>query len=174
MNAPHLKPIASTLNHNPSNKYLSGSGIMVELTGQKQLKSGEFRESIDIVIRNNGIIRTYNQLSAGEKKRIDIAFLFAIADISPVKSNLMVLDEVLDLSLDGSGTEMVMDILIKKSAELDSLIVISHKEELKELFQNVLTVYKENGISYIGGDNGRRGMVPQIGPACSEVAQEDI
>lgn len=139
------------------NKYLSGSGISVELSGQKQLKSGEFRESIDIIIRNNGLVRNYNQLSAGEKKRIDIAFLFAIADVSPIKSNIMVLDEALDLSLDGDGVSMVMDILIKKSSELDSLVVISHKEELKELFQNVLTVVKDNGISNIvGGENGRR------------------
>ncbi len=133
-----------------TNRYLSGTGISLTLTSQKQLKSKkEKREQIDIVILNNGKERGYNNLSSGEKKRIDIALLFAICDLGMHKFNLMILDEVLDSSLDSAGADFVLEILRKKSKDLDSLIVISHQSHLQDDFDTCITVTKESGKSIL-------------------------
>ena len=133
-----------------ANKYLSGTGISVELLAQKKLKSSkEVREEIDIVLTVNGEEREYRQLSSGEKRRVDIALLFSILDLSVNKFNILVLDEVFDISLDEGGCELVMNILREKSQYVDSLFVISHKEELVDKFDNVIVIDKCGNESYI-------------------------
>jgi len=141
-----------------ANKYLAGTGVIVELTGQRQLQSGEYREEVGITIYVAGKTRSYEQLSSGEKKRIDIAFTFSILDLTNNKCNILILDEIFDRSLDAEGCELVMEILNKKGGEVDSLVVISHRDELQEQFNNVINVVRDShGVSRIEGGplNGR-------------------
>ena len=135
-----------------ANKYLAGTGVIVELAGQRQLQSGEYREEVGITIYVAGKTRSYEQLSSGEKKRIDIAFTFSILDLTNNKCNILILDEILDRSLDAEGCELVMEILNKKGGEVDSLVVISHRDELQEQFNNVINVVRDShGVSSIEG-----------------------
>jgi len=133
-----------------TNEYLNKTGLKVTLSAQKELKSkAEMREEITVKINDKGVDKFYENLSAGEQRRINIALLFAILDISNNKFNIMILDELFDSSLDGVGSEMVMSILKKKIETLDSIIVISHKNELQDKFENVITVNKTEGGSQI-------------------------
>ena len=82
--------------------------------------------------------------------RIDLALLFTWREVARVRNsvntNLLVMDEVFDSSLDGFGTEEFLKIIryVVKDA---NIFIISHKTELHERFDNVLKFEKERGFS---------------------------
>ena len=82
--------------------------------------------------------------------RIDLALLFTWREIARLKNsvstNLLILDEVFDSSLDGFGTDEFLKIVryVIKDA---NVFIISHKNELLDRFQNVLEFRKEKGFS---------------------------
>jgi len=97
---------------------------------------------------------TYNSFSEGEKRKIDLALLFAWRKIAQMKNsvstNLLILDEILDGSLDNASTESFLDII----ANLDkttNLFVISHKpkEIIQDRFEKQITFVKKNNFSQI-------------------------
>jgi DNA repair exonuclease SbcCD ATPase subunit len=93
---------------------------------------------------------SYSSFSEGEKMRIDLALLFTWREVARVRNsvntNLLVMDEVFDSSLDGFGTEEFLKIIryVVKDA---NIFIISHKTELHERFDNVLKFEKERGFS---------------------------
>jgi len=96
---------------------------------------------------------SYENFSEGEKLRIDVSLLLAWRDIAKMKNsantNLLILDEVFDSSLDGVGTEEVIKILQNMGAA-NNVFVISHKsDQLLDKFANILTFKKVNNFSRI-------------------------
>lgn len=94
---------------------------------------------------------SYENFSEGEKLRIDLSLLLAWRDIARMKNcantNLLILDEVFDSSLDAVGTEEVIKIL-QGMGSSNNVFVISHKaDQLLDKFQNVLTFKKSNNFS---------------------------
>ena len=94
---------------------------------------------------------SYDSFSEGEKMRIDLALLFTWRSIAKMKNsastNLLILDEVFDSSLDGSGTEDFMKMLVELSKDV-SVYVISHKGDiLHEKFPKVVKFEKINNFS---------------------------
>jgi DNA repair exonuclease SbcCD ATPase subunit len=93
---------------------------------------------------------SYASFSEGEKMRIDLALLFTWREVARVRNsvntNLLIMDEVFDSSLDGFGTEEFLKIIryVIKDA---NIFIISHKTELHERFDNVLRFEKERGFS---------------------------
>ena len=84
---------------------------------------------------------SYENFSEGEKLRIDVSLLLAWRDIAKMKNsantNLLILDEVFDSSLDGVGTEEVIKILQNMGAA-NNVFVISHKsDQLLDKFANI-------------------------------------
>ena len=82
--------------------------------------------------------------------RIDLALLFTWREVARVRNsvntNLLIMDEVFDSSLDGFGTEEFLKIIryVVKDA---NIFIISHKSELHERFDSVLRFEKERGFS---------------------------
>ena len=68
---------------------------------------------------------------------------------SATRTNLIGYDEIFD-GLDEVGIQRVMLLLKERVKNVSSVFVISHNQELKELFENVVTVDKEGGLSTIG------------------------
>ena len=107
----------------------------------------EFNEKIQTPIHEKF---SYSSFSEGEKMRIDLALLFTWREIARLKNsvstNLLILDEVFDSSLDGFGTDEFLKIVryVIKDA---NVFIISHKNELLDRFQNVLEFRKEKGFS---------------------------
>ena len=107
----------------------------------------EFNEKIQTPIHEKF---SYSSFSEGEKMRIDLALLFTWREIARLKNsvstNLLILDEVFDSSLDGFGTDEFLKIVryVIKDA---NVFIISHKNELLDRFQNVLEFKKEKGFS---------------------------
>ena len=96
-------------------------------------------------------IFSYENFSEGEKLRIDVALLLAWRDIAKMKNsantNLLILDEVFDSSLDGVGTEEVIKIL-QTLGSANNIFVISHKsDQLLDKFQNVMVFKKIKNFS---------------------------
>ena len=94
---------------------------------------------------------SYDSFSEGEKQRIDISLLFTWRQIAKMKNsvstNLLILDETFDSSLDGEGVDNLMKI-IETLKEDTNVFVISHKAELEDAhFERKLTFYKDKNFS---------------------------
>lgn len=91
---------------------------------------------------------SYNSFSQGEKARIDLALLFAWRDAASlrnsIKTNLLIMDEVLDSSMDGMGIELLFEMLSQVEA---SMIIISHREVFIDKVPNVLKFEKVGNFS---------------------------
>ena len=107
----------------------------------------EFNESIESPIHEKF---SYASFSEGEKMRIDLALLFTWREVARVKNsvntNLLIMDEIFDSSLDGFGTDEFLKIVryVIKDA---NVFIISHKNELLDQFENVLEYKKIKGFS---------------------------
>ena len=96
---------------------------------------------------------TYASFSEGEKSRIDLAILFTWRQIAKMKNsvntNLLLLDEIFDSSLDVNGTEYFLN-LMNTLGEHSNVFVISHKSDtLFDKFKNVIKFEKRNDFSVI-------------------------
>jgi DNA repair exonuclease SbcCD ATPase subunit len=96
---------------------------------------------------------TYASFSEGEKQRIDLAILFTWRQIAKMKNsvntNLLIFDEIMDSSLDNSGTESFMS-LLNQFGDDTNIFVISHKGDiLFDKFHSVIRVEKKNDFSTI-------------------------
>jgi len=94
---------------------------------------------------------SYDSFSEGEKQRIDLSLLFTWRQIAKMKNsvstNLLILDETFDSSLDGEGVDNLMKI-IDTLKEDTNVFVISHKTELEDAhFERKLTFVKEKNFS---------------------------
>ena len=107
----------------------------------------EFNESIESPIHERF---SYASFSEGEKMRIDLALLFTWREVARVKNsvntNLLIMDEVFDSSLDGFGTDEFLKIIrfVIKDA---NVFVISHKADLHDKFNSVIRFEKVKGFS---------------------------
>jgi energy-coupling factor transporter ATP-binding protein EcfA2 len=95
---------------------------------------------------------SYASFSEGEKQRIDMALMLTWRHIAKIKNstntNLLILDEVFDSSLDSNGTEYLMSIL--QLLEGTNLFVISHKGDiLQDKFRSMIKFEKINNFSRI-------------------------
>ena len=112
----------------------------------------KFSETIESMNRNKF---TYSSFSEGERMRIDLALLFTWRDIARMKNsvntNLLILDEVFDSSLDTNGTD---DFLKLISSFVDrNVFIISHKGDiLYDKFAKTITFEKKRNFSFIKKD----------------------
>jgi DNA repair exonuclease SbcCD ATPase subunit len=126
------------------NRYLQMMDFYINFTLDE-----EFNETVQSPIHEDF---TYASFSEGEKQRIDLALLFTWREVAKFKNsvstNLMILDEIFDSSLDSQGTEEFLKIIryVVKNA---NIFVISHKTGLEDKFESVLRFEKTKGFSHI-------------------------
>lgn len=126
------------------NKYLQAMDFFV---------SFELDESFNETIKSRHRDEfSYASFSEGEKAKIDLALLFAWRAIARMKNsantNLLLLDEVFDGSLDVNGTDYVMTIL-NTIGDDTNVFVISHKDALFDKFRSVIKFVKHQNFSQI-------------------------
>tara|TARA_R110000868_G_scaffold9000_10_gene45648 strand:+ start:5875 stop:7590 length:1716 start_codon:yes stop_codon:yes gene_type:complete len=127
------------------NKYLAAMEFFVEFHLDK-----DFKETIKSRHRDDF---SYDSFSEGEKMRIDLALLFTWRAIAKMKNsastNLLIMDEIFDSSLDSSGTDEFLKI-IKELTSDTNIIIISHKtDQLLDKFSNVVKFEKHKNFSRI-------------------------
>ncbi len=154
--------------HNIAESLLKDSGIKTKIIRQylplinklvnKYLKSMDFFVQFDLDETFKEEIKSrhrdkfsYASFSEGEKQRIDLALVFTWRTIAKMKNsastNLLLLDEVFDSSLDVNGTDYVMQ-LLNTIGEETNVFVISHKsDQLFDKFRNVIRFEKKNNYS---------------------------
>ena len=124
------------------------------LTSMEFFVNFNLNESFEETIKSrHRDVFSYASFSEGEKMRIDLALLFTWRQIAKMKNsvstNLLILDEVFDSSLDGVGTEEFMKLL--NSLDKDTnVFVISHKgDQLFDKFRSVIKFEKKNNFSQV-------------------------
>ncbi|UNH61283.1 recombination endonuclease subunit [Synechococcus phage S-SZBM1] len=132
------------------NKYLHSMDFYVNFTLDEN-----FNEKILSRFRDDF---SYASFSEGEKQKIDLALLFTWREVARMKNsvstNLLILDEVFDSSLDQSATDELMKIL-KSFGSNTNLFVISHKGEvLLDKFSRILSFSKQGDFSNMTVLNG--------------------
>jgi DNA repair exonuclease SbcCD ATPase subunit len=124
------------------NRYLQMMDFYINFTLDE-----EFNETVQSPIHEDF---SYASFSEGEKMRIDLALLFTWREVARMKNsvntNLLIMDEVFDSSLDGFGTEEFLKIIryVIKDA---NIFVISHKTGLEDRFESVIKFEKVKGFS---------------------------
>ncbi len=107
----------------------------------------EFNETIKNPIHDRF---SYSSFSEGEKMRIDLALLFTWREVARFKNsastNLLIMDEVFDSSLDGVGNDDFIKI-IKYVVKDANVFVISHKQDMLDKFNTVIQFTKKGGFS---------------------------
>jgi DNA repair exonuclease SbcCD ATPase subunit len=126
------------------NRYLQMMDFYINFTLDE-----EFNETVQSPIHEDF---SYASFSEGEKMRIDLALLFTWREVARMKNsvntNLLIMDEVFDSSLDGFGTEEFLKIIryVIKDA---NIFVISHKTGLEDRFESVIRFEKVKGFSHM-------------------------
>ena len=124
------------------NRYLQMMDFYINFTLDE-----EFNETVQSPIHEDF---SYASFSEGEKMRIDLALLFTWREVArfknSVNTNLLIMDEVFDSSLDGFGTEEFLKI-IRYVIRDANIFVISHKTGLEDKFESVIRFEKVKGFS---------------------------
>ena len=134
-------PVMNTL----INKYLAIMDTYIKFELDES-----FNETIKSRFRDDF---TYASFSEGEKRKLDVAILFAWRQIARLKNsvntNLLILDEIFDSSLDANATELLLQLLDEVSKDTN-VFVISHKGDiLNDKFHSMLKIEKRNDFSII-------------------------
>jgi DNA repair exonuclease SbcCD ATPase subunit len=137
----HYVPIINGL----VNKFLGKLNLYVDFNIDE-----EFKETIKSRYRD---AFSYSSFSEGEKQRIDLAILLTWREIAKMKNslncNLLIFDEILDSSLDSTGTESFLKLLNKMKSKC-SIFIISHKADaLTDKFDQQMQFEKKNNFSKI-------------------------
>ena len=126
------------------NRYLQMMDFYINFTLDE-----EFNETVESPIHENF---SYSSFSEGEKMRIDLSLLFSWREVARMKNsintNLLIMDEVFDSSLDGFGTDEFLKIIrfVIKDA---NIFVISHKTGMEDRFENCIKFEKIKGFSRV-------------------------
>ena len=125
------------------NKYLSALDFFVNFELDEN-----FEETIKSRYRDDF---SYESFSEGEKMRLNLAILFAWRAIAKLRNsintNILVLDEVFDSSLDVNGTDEFMKMLNGLTADTNTFIISHKTDSLTDKFHNILRFTKHNNFS---------------------------
>ena len=127
------------------NKYLSAMEFLVQFELDE-----EFNETIKSRHRDEF---SYASFSEGEKMRINLAILFtwrAVAKLrNSISTNILIMDEVFDSSLDSTGTEEFMKILNQLTVDTNTFIISHKTDQIADKFNNVIRFEKHKNFSRI-------------------------
>ena len=155
--------------YDQSSNLLRDSGIKTAVVNQylpiinqminKYLADMDFYLSFELDSQFNETIKargrddlTYQNLSQGEKRRLDMAIIFTWRYIAQLRNSCICqnifVDEILDSSLDGQGVDSIMQLF--RSFNDSYVVVISHRESIQDLeFDKVVSIEKRNQFSNI-------------------------
>ena len=132
---------------------MTDNRMHVSLHTVKETKSGDVRDTLDIFISDELGTRNYEMFSGGEAFRIDLALRIAISKALVMRKGLpslsiLIIDEGFGTQ-DVIGKELIVDVLTSIEDDFDKVFVITHLEDLKELFPSRVEVIKtESGSTF--------------------------
>ena len=134
---------------------LTNSEFTLSFITQKENKDGSFKDVFEVEISRKDGGSNYKALSSGEKRRVDLITIFVLDELKRMNCihdiNVRFYDEIFD-GLDNMGSEKAINLLNDIAIDKE-IYVISHKDDLKDLFGKSITIIKNNGISSILKEN---------------------
>jgi exonuclease SbcC len=128
------------------------SDFVVMFESEKELKSGEKRESLDIIIINGEHKASYETFSGGEKALINFSIRFSLSELlkktNKTNINFLILDEIFG-SLDNENTLLLINVLRYLKNQFQQIFVISHSELSRDTFENYILVQKNGETSKV-------------------------
>jgi DNA repair exonuclease SbcCD ATPase subunit len=125
------------------NEYLKMMELFVNFT-----LDGEFNETILTPTFENF---SYGNFSEGQKQRINLALTFALMSVAALKNsvntNLLILDEILDGSMDSDGISLFLKI-IRKEMKHKNIFMISHRDNLDSKFDKIIKFEKRGHFTH--------------------------
>lgn len=129
---------------------VTGGTIAVEFSATSEQKSGKVVDRFEVRVDNRHGAGDYRGNSAGERAKVDLCVGLAlqrlVASRSRTSFNVAFFDEAFD-HLDAAAHERVVEVL--SEIDKESVFVVSHNEDLRAFFPNVLTIRKEGGMSSV-------------------------
>lgn len=125
------------------NEYLRMMDLYINFT-----LDGEFNETI---LTNTFENFTYGNFSEGQKQRINLALTFALMSVAAMKNsvntNLLILDEILDGSMDAEGISLFLNI-IRQEMKDKNIFMISHRDNLDSKFDKIIIFQKKGHFTF--------------------------
>jgi DNA repair exonuclease SbcCD ATPase subunit len=125
------------------NEYLRMMDLYINFT-----LDGEFNETI---LTNTFENFTYGNFSEGQKQRINLALTFALMSVAAMKNsvntNLLILDEILDGSMDAEGISLFLNI-IRQEMKDKNIFMISHRDNLDSKFDKIIIFEKKGHFTF--------------------------
>jgi exonuclease SbcC len=135
-------------------RVLTDGSIFVELETQVENKSKKIEDKFEIFIKDGVGVREIRSYSGGEKKVVEIAIRLALAELTMERVNthtdFLLLDEIFE-NLDTVYQDKVISLLQELQKKFSLILVISHIQSVKDKFDKIILVEKQNGISRIIG-----------------------
>ena len=129
---------------------VTGGSISIEFSATSDLKNGKTVDKFEVRVDNKHGADSYRGNSAGERAKVDLCVGLAIQKLVASRStatfNVAAFDEVFD-HLDSAAHERVIEVL--SEIDKETILIISHNEDLKAFFPNTWTVLKKNGFSEV-------------------------
>jgi exonuclease SbcC len=120
----------------------------VRLITQRQTSGLKAQERLDVVVEVGGVERDYENLSGGQKFRVDLALRLGLTRALAGRSfDTLIFDESLDRYQDNAGREALLESLATVSADFGLVFAISHHPDVIERFGNRIEVAMEDGVS---------------------------
>lgn len=130
------------------NKALQNYGTLLGILVSINVKMESKLKSFDIDITSlDGVTKSYDEMSGGEQKRVDLIVSFALNDCIPTKVSLLILDEVFE-GLDSVGLDIIMELLRNKSEE-KGIYIITHDSKVDVSMASILLIKKHNNLTVI-------------------------
>lgn len=137
--APRITQLA-----NEALQVLSSGTLSVEMTTERRASG----EKISFKVNNALGAASYKGNSGGQKRKVDLAMCWAISQLVESKVNLLVIDEAFD-ALDSTAGERVSQLLNQRVGSRGTILVITHRSEFRESFENIWTATRSGGNSVL-------------------------
>ncbi len=133
-------------------EHLTHGQMNVQFRTQKETRSGELRETLDLLISDTRGTRPYDLFSGGEQFRINFAVRVALSRLlaqrAGVRLRTLFIDEGFGV-LDTDGRERLIEAIRAIQQDFDLLLVITHIEELQDAFPTRILVTRDGGSSQV-------------------------
>jgi exonuclease SbcC len=133
---------------------MSNGRMRLQLETQRATRAGDLTETLEVAITDEWGTRDYEMYSGGEAFRIDLALRIALSRLLARRSGAplptLIIDEGFG-ALDTSGRDLIVDAVASIRADFQCLLVVTHIDELKQLFDTRIEVEK-----------GERGSIARV------------
>ena len=126
---------------------LSNNKFSITLSTKKELSSGEERESLEILVKDEQGVRDISKFSGGEKKLLKLIIRLSLSIYQSIKNKvnygLFVLDEIFD-AIDSNRRIEMIEIINNLTKNFEQILIVTHSDELQGYFQNTLEFVKDD------------------------------